>query len=86
LAEEDIEYKEGFEPSSGHKTCQDMASIFLNEMAPEECSERTILICFLNYMRQFTIEKFGEKYWAETPPSDLIDISNQMVRELEQYT
>jgi hypothetical protein len=37
-------------------------------------------------MRQFAMDKYDEKYWADSQPSDLIDMSNQMVRELEDYT
>ena len=37
-------------------------------------------------MRKFTMDKYDEKYWADNQPSDLIDISNQMVRELDEYT
>ena len=63
-----------------------MATTFLDEQAPEPSKERTALTCFLNYMRQFTMDKYDEKYWGDSQPSDLIDISNQMVRELEEYT
>lgn len=86
LVDETIKYNESFEPSTGHKTCQDMATMFLSELAPEPSSERTILICFLNYMKKFTSDKYDEKYWGQNQPNDLIDISNQMVRELEEYT
>jgi len=37
-------------------------------------------------MKYFTNEKYSEDvedYWSESPPTDLIDVSNQMVRELE---
>ena len=37
-------------------------------------------------MRQFAMDKYDEKYWADSHPSDLIDMSNQMVRELQEYT
>jgi hypothetical protein len=82
----DVKYNETFEPSTGNKTCQDMATTFLSEQAPEPSKERTVLTCFLNYMRQFTMDKYDEKYWGDSQPNDLIDISNQMVRELEEYT
>ena len=32
------------------------------------------------------MDKYDENYWGDSQPSDLIDISNQMVRELEEYT
>lgn len=63
-----------------------MATIFLNEQAPEESIQRKIIICFLNYMKFFTNQKFSETeedYWSECSPTDLIDVSNQMVRELD---
>ena len=61
-----------------------MASQFLRVMEGSE-SEKRVLYCFVNYMRFFVKQKYEEDYWETHKPIDIIDISNEMVRDLEQH-
>lgn len=44
--------------------------------------EKKVITCFLNYLR-FTVQrKYDETYWETKKPSDIIDLSNDIVKEL----
>ena len=47
--------------------------------------EKKILVCFMNYIRFFVKKKYEEDYWENHKPIDIIDISNEIVRDLENY-
>ena len=74
-----VNYKGKYEFSEGSETCQDMASQFLRIMEGSE-EERQILSCFMNYLRFFVSQKYEEGYWESHKPTDIIDISNEVVR------
>lgn len=79
-----VDYDGEFEYSDGSESCQDMASQFLRIMeGPEE--DRRILYCFMNYIRFFVGKKYDETYWESHKPIDIIDISNEIVRELDDH-
>jgi hypothetical protein len=61
-----------------------MASQFLKTFAPSE-EEKKILVCFLNYIRFFVKKKYDDTYWETHKPNDIIDISNEIVRDLENH-
>ena len=78
-----IDYSEPFLGSEGHETCQDMATEFMK--LAREGEERKILTCFINYLRFFVGKKYEESYWECHRPTDIIDISNEIVRNLEHH-
>jgi hypothetical protein len=45
--------------------------------------DKSMLVCFLNYIRFFVKRRYEESYWESHKPTDIIDISNEIVRELE---
>lgn len=46
---------------------------------------KKILTCFVNYIKFFIGKKYETSYWETHKPTDIIDISNEIVRSLEQY-
>ncbi len=61
-----------------------MGSHFLRIFGGPE-QERRLLTCFLNYLR-FTVRRhYEENFWETQKPGDIIDISNDIVRELEHH-
>jgi hypothetical protein len=79
-----VDYEGDFEYSEGAESCQDMASQFLKIMGGSE-DEKRVLYCFMNYIRFFVGRKYDEHYWETHKPIDIIDISNEIVRELETH-
>ena len=75
-----IDYDGDFVESTGTETCQDMSSQFLRIMGgtPEE---KKILTCFMNYIKFFVKKRYEESYWQTEKPTEIIDISNEIVRE-----
>ncbi len=61
-----------------------MMSSFINSFDLEE-KELNTLKCFVSYVKQISEEKFDNKFWHENSPSDLIDVSNELVRELPEH-
>lgn len=59
-----------------------MASDFLRTFSGED-EQKKMLSCFLNYMRFFVKKRYEDNYWESHKPTEIIDISNQLVRELE---
>jgi hypothetical protein len=43
------------------------------------------LYCFINYIRFFVKKRYDDNYWEAHRPVDIIDISNEIVRELENH-
>lgn len=78
-----VSYSEPYEFSEGSETCQDMGSQFLRAFGRGE--EGATLVCFVNYIRFFVRRRYEEGYWERHKPTDIIDISNEIVRELENY-
>ena len=75
-----IEYEGDFEYSDGTESCQDMSSQFLRIMGGTP-DEKKILTCFMNYIRFFVKKRYEDNYWETQKPIDIIDISNEIVRE-----
>ena len=44
--------------------------------------EKKILTCFVNYIRYFVKKKYTDTYWETNKPTEIIDIANEVVREL----
>ena len=63
-----MDYNEKIQTSEGYRTCQDMATSFLNKISflTNECQK--IIHCFLNLLKYAVDEKFGEKHWIEERP------------------
>ena len=68
--------------SEGHETCQDMASDFL-KIVKTNGEEKKIVNCFINYIKFYVYKKYEKDFWETNKPTDLIDISNEIVRSLE---
>jgi hypothetical protein len=79
-----VDYEGDFEFSEGSESCQDMASQFLRIMEGT-VEERRVLYCFMNYIRFFVRRKYDEAYWETHKPIDIIDISNEIVRDLDNH-
>ena len=45
--------------------------------------EKKILTCFVNYIKFFVKQKYSETYWETSKPTEIIDIVNEIVRDLE---
>lgn len=84
LAGRTIEYSGEYEMSTGDETCQDMGSDFLRVLGGSG-EERKILNCFMNYLRFFVERRFDETYWQTQKPNDIIDITNDLVRQLQDH-
>ena len=84
VANKQAEYEESFEFSEGNETCQDMASHFLRIMGGSG-EERKVITCFLNYLRFFIKRRYEDNYWETHKPSDIIDISNEIVKEHQNH-
>lgn len=61
-----------------------MASQFLN-LIQNDGEEKKILTCFLNYIKFSIGQKYEPNYWQNHKPTDIIDISNQIVRDFENH-
>ncbi len=59
-----------------------MGSQFLHIMGGSQ-EEKKILTCFMNYIRFFVNKKYESDYWETQKPIDIIDIANEIVRELD---
>lgn len=76
-----VEYDGEFEFSEGTESCQDMASNFLRIMGASG-EEKKILNCFVNYIKFFVRKKYSDTYWETSKPTEIIDIANEIVRDL----
>ena len=79
-----IEYEGEYQLSEGNESCQDMGSSFLRVMGDTR-QEKKILTCFLNYIRFFVKKKYSEAYWETSKPTEIIDIANEIVRDLDDH-
>jgi hypothetical protein len=61
-----------------------MATHFLRIMGGTG-EDKKILTCFLNYLRFTVKRKYDETYWETKRPSEIIDLSNDIVKDLEDY-
>ena len=59
-----------------------MGSNFLRIMGGSG-EEKKILTCFVNYIKFFVKQKYSETYWETSTPTEIIDIVNEIVRDLE---
>lgn len=82
VANRTTEYDEPYEMSDGNETCQDMGSHFLRIMGGSG-EERRLLVCFLNYLRFTVNRKYEEGFWENKKPSDIIDLTNEIVKDHE---
>lgn len=58
-----------------------MGSNFLKIMGGNG-EEKKILTCFINYIRFFVKKKYSDTYWETNRPTEIIDIANEIVRDL----
>ena len=75
-----INYDEQFQTSEGTRTCQDMASSFLNKLSSLDVEAQKVINCFLNELKESIVSKFGLEMWNDGKPNDIIDIANEMCR------
>jgi len=47
--------------------------------------EKKILTCFVNYIKFFVKKKYADSYWETNKPTEIIDIANEVVRELDDH-
>ena len=59
-----------------------MASDFL-KIVKTNGEEKKIVNCFINYIKFYVYKKYEKDFWETNKPTDLIDISNEIVRSLE---
>ena len=59
-----------------------MGSSFLRIMGGSN-EEKKILTCFVNYIRFFVKKRYSDNYWETSKTTEIIDIANEIVRDLE---
>ena len=47
--------------------------------------EKQLLTCFINYVRSAVNAHYHGTFWETEKPGDIIDISNDIVRESEEH-
>lgn len=61
-----------------------MASDFL-KIVKTNGEEKKIVNCFINYIKFYVDKKYENNFWEANKPTDIIDISNEIVRSLENH-
>ena len=60
-----------------------MATSFLSQLSDIHDTGKTVLNCFLNEIKHTVDIKYGEKYWVEEKPSEIIDLANDLCKNHE---
>ena len=80
----EIKYPDKIQTSDGYRTCQDMATAFVNKVSFLNEDALKVVHCFLNCLKYNVDQKFGEKHWVEERPNEIIDVVNDMCRYHEK--
>lgn len=75
-----IDYDETVKTSEGNRTCQDMVSTFLNKISFLDNEQKKIVNCFILELKYFVDKKYGERFWNEERPNDIIDAVNDIYK------
>lgn len=75
-----IAYGDTVKTSEGNRTCQDMVSSFLNKISFLNNEQKKIVNCFINELKYFVDKRYGEKFWSEEKPNDIIDAVNDIYK------
>lgn len=67
------------------RSCQDMVTSFISKLSFLEIHEQKVIFCYLNLLRFAVHEKFGDKFWVEEKPNEIIDIVNDLCKNHENY-
>lgn len=79
-----VSFTKKMELSEGTRSCQDMMSSFMNASSHLTSNATPILNCFFAELKYLTEQQFGDRYWREEKPTNIIGIINQMCKTHEQ--
>jgi hypothetical protein len=55
-----------------------MVTSFLNKIPFLKHEQKKVMNCFINELRYFVDKKYGDKFWVNEKPNDIIDLVNDM--------
>lgn len=75
------EYDGEFIGLEGDRTCQNMATAFMACLQHLKEAKKKVVHCFLNELRDLVEAEYGENFWVEEKPTEIIDLANKICHE-----